>query len=138
VTSQPVPNPVTPPTHTDQCIRDAAQFGFCAHTRLYAAPTRTRPIRPLPSYLLPPSRLTRAGWRRETTAWVGVLLVFGPALWLLLTHGWLPFLAVYATGLGWILLFTCGLPQGLTADLSKVLPRDAAHRLRNPPPDSKK
>jgi hypothetical protein len=112
------------PRHTDQCIRDAATYGFCAHTVL--------PLRPPP----PPTRTTRVV--RTLLRWLafGLLLTLFVALFL--SVGWWALLFEAGTGLAWLMIFIIGLPPSLTADLSTILPSDTRERLAAapPPPDT--
>jgi hypothetical protein len=107
------------PRHTDQCIRDAAAYGFCAHTVL--------PIKPPP----PPSRLQRA--IRSSLRWLAFALLVVLFVALFLAVGWWALLFEAGTGLAWLLIFTLGLPPSLTADLSTVLPPDTRERLAAAP-----
>jgi len=107
--------------HTDQCIRDAARYGFCDHTRLGRRAPSTNPR----------ARLSPAV--RDVYAWIGLASLFLTVYWLATHVSLLATLGLTAlSSLGWLLVFTCGLPRGFDADLSRVLPPDAARRLRTP------
>lgn len=130
-------NPTTSGPHTDQCIRDAARYGFCDHTVLTASPlavrfrNRERAAHSLSS-LSPDARMH--SHTRELLGWTGLALITGSTVWLYQYLGVKALFVTPVVGLGWLLVFTCGLPRGLTADLSRALPPDARERLGPGPP----
>lgn len=114
------------PTHTDECIANAARYGFCDHTTLYADPRRVR------EHDIALYTLHRG---RNIAAWVSFLLlaasttalfVFAP-LWTVLT---IPLQAV-----GWSGLFAAGLPAPLSSNSHRhALPLDVTQRFALIPP----
>jgi hypothetical protein len=139
-TAQPHQPPLTSGPHTDQCIRDAARYGFCDHTRLTARSIQIR-IRERDranarlSSLAPNARMHST--TRELLGWLGLLTITGSTVWLYQYLGAKALLVAPTIGLGWLLVFTCGLPKGLTADLTRALPPDAKDRLNTPPPEGR-
>lgn len=108
------------PAHTDQCIRDAAQFGFCAHTRLprdLHRPSEHRVVYS-PPQLDPPQLTPRARIVFTLLPWVGFTCL-AIATYLLATR--VPFLitalVILLFGLGWLLIFARGIPPALKAAL---------------------
>jgi hypothetical protein len=114
------------PVHTDQCIRDAARWGFCDHTRLVTAPQ----IVARKAQILHDARRRRR--TRALLSYLGLALAVATTIYLA-TH--LPFPAILwvipAFSGGWLLVFTCGLPRFITDGPDDILPPDAAARLRN-------
>jgi hypothetical protein len=114
------------PQHTNACIADAARWGFCDHTRLVTAPQLVaRKARYLANRRR--QRLVRA-----TLSYLGLTLVVLTTIYLA-QH--LPFPAILwvipAFSLGWLLVFTCGLPRFLTDGPDDIVPPDRARALRN-------
>lgn len=102
--------------HTDQCIKDAARYGFCSHTMLRAAP-RLRPW-----------------WMRHPrlfTLLPGVFFaIFCVCSYLIIADmSWLGVAACSGIGIAWLGIFMFGLPRFITADISKAIPPDAKERL---------
>jgi hypothetical protein len=113
------------PFHTDQCIRDAAVYGFCEHTVL---PSGLRsPARPAPTLSLP--RAVRA-----LLPWLAFLLLVGLFVALFQQVGWWALLYQAGFSLSWLVIFILGLPPSLTADLTRVLPDNTRERLEIPRP----
>jgi hypothetical protein len=110
------------PRHTDSCIKDAARYGFCDHTRLTARPDR---VRSHDLALLLDYQAT------NITGWIALaLLTLSQLLMILLAPWWLAFIVTPLQALGWSGLFTCGLPTPLTSDPARRLPPDVRERLR--------
>jgi hypothetical protein len=119
--------------HTDQCIRDAATFGFCIHTTLPLRADDPRPpivlVPPLPR--TPPASTRRRKAIREALRYVSVLALFGYALAIALTPSYNLFqmaALVVLPGVGYLLLFLVGWPAPFRAaastDVSHLIPRN--------------
>jgi hypothetical protein len=123
------------PQHTNQCIRDAALWGFCDHTRLVTAPQ----VVARKTQLLHTAR--RRHRTRELLAYVGLAAVVLTTVYLTPRLGWATLWVIPAFSLGWLLVFTCGLPRAFTDGPDDILPPDAARRLHGeiaPPPRSRR
>jgi hypothetical protein len=122
------------PTHTNQCIRDAAQWGFCDHTRLVTAP------QVVARRAAQEARTRRFQRTRALLSYVGLLLVVLTTIYLSDQLGWAIFWVLPAFSLGWLLVFTCGLPRFLTDTADDIVPPDAARRLHDEitPPSSRR
>jgi hypothetical protein len=113
-----ITGPPTSGPHTDQCIADAARYGFCDHTRIGAPashPVNTRSAR---ARAHTPQLSPRA---REVYAWIGLVSLLAPSYYLVTRLGFPALPALTLINLGWLLVFTCGLPRGLAADLARLL-----------------
>jgi hypothetical protein len=112
------------PQHTNQCILDAARWGFCDHTRLVTAPTvvarRTR-------YL---AHRRRQALIRVILSYAGLTAIVGTTLYLADQLGWAILWVLPAFSLGWLLVFTCGLPRAFTDTQDDIVPPDRARALR--------
>jgi len=116
------------PTHTDQCIRDAARFGFCDHTRLVASSVRVR------AQQSERRHSARVALLRELLGFLALAMIFGPFFYLANQLSIIEALTTFtALSLGYLLLLLCGLPGSLTVDPREWLPPDARERLENPP-----
>ena len=115
-----------PAHHTDQCIRDAVQYGFCDHTRLTTHPRTVR------EHDITVFTLHRA---RDITGWLALALITASQALLFLTAPlWLALVTTPLQALGWSGLFAAGLPSPLSADHSRSLPLDVQARFRILPP----
>lgn len=114
-----ITGPPTSGPHTDQCIRDAARYGFCDHTRIGAPASHPVNARARdPRSVHTPQLSPRA---REVYAWIGLVSLAAPSYYLITQLGFPALPAIALINLGWLLVFTCGLPRGLAADLARLL-----------------
>jgi len=148
-TPDPTPEPHLPPpepgnrrhrafgpasnAHTDACIRDAARYGFCDHTRLGASPARVR------VQTRHRERSRRASIIRELLGFVSLAMIFGPFFYLANQLAIIEALLIFTLlTCGYLLLLLCGIPSSLTVDPREWIPDDARERLENPLPKKPK
>jgi hypothetical protein len=113
------------PQHTNQCIRDAARYGFCDHTRLVTAPhlvaRRTQILRDT----------RRRRTIRTALSYLGLALIALTTIYLSDHLGLATLWLIPLFSLGWLLVFTCGLPRFLTDGPDDILPPEASRALRD-------
>lgn len=114
---------------TDQCVRDAARYGFCEHTILQAS---LGPNHYAAAPLWPPrwrQRHPHLHELRATAAFAGLLAL---GVYLIRLQGLLGIALFAGIGLGWLLLYAWGLPKWFTHDPRQLIPVDARDRIYTP------